>query len=143
LKRFSSPVVFLDGLFPAHPSVEQSSPEPPTQERNFGEQRLLRQSPIERVFQGAQQAVPTRRRTMQSLHENIERITEDMKVAMLDARKAAHHLDGVLARLDGTLKPRQSGSRPAPAPAPAQRAAAPTARWSSANLSLPVHAAIA
>jgi phospholipid/cholesterol/gamma-HCH transport system substrate-binding protein len=36
--------------------------------------------------------------------ENVERITEDMKVAMLDARKAAQRLDGVLARLDGTLR---------------------------------------
>jgi phospholipid/cholesterol/gamma-HCH transport system substrate-binding protein len=35
---------------------------------------------------------------------NLEQVTSDMKVAMLDVRDAARRIDGVLARVDSTLK---------------------------------------
>jgi hypothetical protein len=35
--------------------------------------------------------------------ENIDRMTGDMKTAMVDVRSAAKRLDGVLARFDRTL----------------------------------------
>ncbi len=45
--------------------------------------------------------------------ENIDRITTDMKLAMGDVRDAAKRLDGVLSRVDNTLKRLESINEPA------------------------------
>ncbi len=45
--------------------------------------------------------------------ENIGRVTDDMKVAMADVRDAAKRLDGVLLRVDNTLKRLEAIDEPA------------------------------